>query len=104
LKRQPKQIELYTTESRLIDLLDRELQRAHANEDFMKGKIERLELAAFTHGSPVAKEYVSRTDSKPIETTPVEREPRKKTWKEVQAEWNSMTPEQQEAALAKGAN
>lgn len=102
--RRPKQPEPLTTEIRLIDLLDRELQRAHANEDFLKGKVERLELAAFTHGNPVAKEYVQRTDAKPIEQTPVEREARKKSWKEVQAEWNAMTPEQQEAAMAKGAN
>lgn len=102
--RRPKQLELYTTESRLIDLLDRELQRAHANEDFLKGKVERLELAAYAFGNPTAKEYVQRTDTKPIEEVPVPEQPVKKTWKQVQQEWNSMTPEQQETALAKGAN
>jgi hypothetical protein len=96
-----RQLPLFTTEGRLIDILDRELQRAHANEDFYRGKVERLELSMATFGNQPAKAYVDRTDVKPITEVPVPAETGKKPWKQVQQEWAAMTEEQREAAIAK---
>lgn len=105
MRRQPKQLELpYSIERDFIGYLKDEVIFWRGEYNFLKGKVERLELAAFTHGNQVAKEYVQRSDAKPIEATPVEQKPAQKTWKQVQQEWNNLTPEQQEEALAKGAN
>ena len=102
-KKLANQLPLFTTEQRLADILDRELQRAHAKEDFLSGKIERLELVMATFSNAPAKAYVDRTDAKPITEVPVPAEPVKKTWKETQADWNKMTDEQKEKAI-QGAN
>lgn len=88
---------------RFIEHLERELEFFRGEYAFLKGKVERLELATFSHGSTVAKEYTLRTDEPQIIDVPVEQ-PKKKTWKQVQEEWASLSPEQQEEAIAKGAN
>jgi hypothetical protein len=90
-----------SAEDRLIEILDRELARAHAKEDFLAGKVERLELAMATFSNAPAKAYVDRTDAKPpIEA--VVAEPVKKSWKQMQQEWATMSDEDKEKAL-KGA-
>jgi hypothetical protein len=97
-----KQLELYSPEARLIEILDRELQRAHAKEDFLSGKIERLELAMAAFSNAPAKAYVDRTDAKPITEVPVP-EPAKKTWKQTKAEWDALPDDKKQAAI-EGAN
>ncbi len=99
MKRAAKQLELYSAENRLIDILDRELARAHQQEDFLRGKVERLELAMASFGNQPAKAYVDRTDIKPIIDVPVPAEPSKKPWKQVQREWDAMTDEQKQKAM-----
>lgn len=90
-------------EREFIDYLKAEVAFARSEYAFLKGKVERLELATFKHGNEIAREYVART---PIEMTPAEQPkepPTKKPWTQVKAEWESMTEEQREAAIAKGA-
>lgn len=92
-----RELEYHKTEARrVMDIWRTE----HA---FLTGKIERLELATFKHGNEIAREYAARA---PIIEVPVEqpKEPTRKNWKQVQEEWASMTDEQKEAAIAKGAN
>jgi len=94
---------LASVEREFIDYLKGEVAFARAEYAFLKGKVERLELATFKHGNEIARDYAART---PIEQTVVEppKEPSKKPWKQVKDEWESMTDEQKEAAIAKGAN
>jgi hypothetical protein len=88
---------------RFIEHLQRDIEFYRTEYLFLKGKVERLELATFSQGNTVAKEYAQRTDERQIIDVPVEQ-PKKKTWKQVQEEWANLTPEQQEEAIAKGAN
>lgn len=99
----PKQLELYSVERDFISYLKDEVSFWRSEYAFLKGKVERLELATFKHGNEIAREYVART---PIEMTPAEqpKEPERETWPQTKARWDTMTDEQKEAAIAKGAN
>lgn len=63
---------------------------------FMKGKVERLELAAM-QSTPAGRDYVARTEESarpPIESAPVN--PAKLTFAKIRENWDDLTPEQQE--------
>jgi hypothetical protein len=91
-----------SVEREFIDYLKGELAFTRAEYAFLKGKVERLELATFKHGNEIARDYAART---PIEQTPAEqpKEPVRKSWAQTKSEWEAMTDEQKEAAIAKGA-
>jgi hypothetical protein len=91
-----------SVEREFIDYLKGELAFTRAEHAFLKGKVERLELATFKHGNEIARDYAART---PIEQTPAEQpqETKRKSWPDLKAEWEKMTDAEKEAAIAKGA-
>lgn len=93
-----------SVEREFIDYLKGELAFARSEYAFLKGKVERLELATFKHGNEIAREYVARTPIVEVLASETKEAPTKKPWTQVKAEWESMTDEQKELAIAKGAN
>jgi hypothetical protein len=80
-------------ESQLVKELRNERDWLRAENAFLKGKIERLEIALMPQTKP--EPVVVR----PIEATPIETKPAKKTWRETVSEWAKLTPEQQDEAM-----
>lgn len=94
-----------------ISLLEQDLVRAQKDvdrerkqNDFLAGKIERLELAVMSAKSETGREYVSRTEA----STPGPRKPpiteartdTKLKFQDVRDKWDRLTLEQQEKAIA----
>lgn len=83
-------------ESLLIRTLREQLAFFKREYAFMKGKVERLELAAM-QSTPAGRDYVARTEESarpPIESAPVN--PAKLTFAKIRENWDDLTPEQQE--------
>lgn len=102
-KKLAQQLELYSVERDFIEHLKSELTFWRTEYQFLKGKCERLELATFKHGNEIARDYAARTPIVEV-VADAPKEPVKKTWTQVKAEWETMTDEQKEQAIAKGAN
>jgi hypothetical protein len=82
-----------------IPHLEAEVTWLRAEYAFLKGKCERLELAIMSYSTPPAKDYVERSEARtsrieePIQTeTP-------KTFRQVEEEWSTLTPEQQQERI-----
>jgi hypothetical protein len=76
-------------------LLEQQLAQTRKDLEFYRGKCERLEQALMPQTKP--EPVVVR----PIEATPIETKPAKKTWRETVSEWAKLTPEQQDEAMKK---
>lgn len=88
-------------ESLLIRTLREQLAFFKREYAFMKGKVERLELVAMTQ-TAAGRDYVARTEeARPsIELAPVL--PTKPTFAHIRAQWDKLTPEQQEEYETEG--
>lgn len=88
-------------ESLLIRTLREQLAFFKREYAFMKGKVERLELVAMTQ-TAAGRDYVARTEeARPsIELAPVL--PSKPTFAHIRAQWDKLTPDQQEKYETEG--
>jgi hypothetical protein len=80
-------------QSQLVKQLREERDWLRTENTFLKGKVERLEIALMPSTKP--EPVVVRS----IEATPIETKPAKKSWRETVATWTSLTPEQQDKAM-----
>ena len=84
----------------------KDIERERKRVDFLEGKAERLELVVMAAKSDAGRDFVERSDR----AAPAPRKPSitqvpataaEPSFREIREEWNSMTQEQQEDAVAK---
>ena len=98
MRRQPAPPRAPSPTAGYIPHLEAEVAWLRAEYAFLKGKCERLELAIMSYSTPPAKDYVERSGSRtPIEE-PIQTET-PKTFRQVEEEWSTLTPEQQQARI-----